>query len=91
MYALCRLERHQFATFMDPRYNAPGSLAEKNPKAAKEVLISKLEEGFHRRRSTHVSTYSYMEQAGSSDTDDSVREIDEEAATWNQLLRSSSD
>ena len=41
--------------------------------------------------STHVSTYSYMEQVGSSDTDDSVREIDEESATWNQLLKSSSD
>ena len=32
-----------------------------------------------------------MEQAGSSDTDDSAREIDEEAARWNQLLRSCSD
>ena len=31
-----------------------------------------------------------MEQVGSSDTDDSVREIDEEAETCNQLLRSSS-
>ena len=32
-----------------------------------------------------------MEQVGRSDTDDFVREIDEEVATWNQLLRSSSD
>ena len=32
-----------------------------------------------------------MGQVGSSDTDDSVREIYEETATWNQLLRSSSD
>ena len=58
---------------------------------AKEFIISKLEEGFHRRRSTHVSTDSYMEQVGGSDTDDSAKEIDEEAATRNQLLRSSSD
>ena len=39
----------------------------------------------------HVSTDSYMEQMGSSDTDDSVREIDEKSATRNQLLKSSSD
>ena len=32
-----------------------------------------------------------MEQVESSYTDDSVREIDEESETWNQLLRSSSD
>ena len=32
-----------------------------------------------------------MKQVGSNDTDESVIEIDEAAATWSQLLRSCSD
>ena len=83
---------YTFATLLDPIYKAAGFTCREKSQAAKEFLISKLEEGFHQRRSTtHISTDSNINHVGSSDTDDSVREIDEEAATWNQLQRSSSD
>ena len=60
----------------------PCSRAGKIP-SSERVSHFKARGRLHRRRITHVSTISYMEQVGSSNTDDSVREIDEEAATAN--------
>ena len=58
--------------------------------AAKEFLISKSkrELGFRQRNSTRISADSYIEKGRNSNTDDSVREIDDDLATWNQLTNS---
>ena len=83
------IEIYTFATLLDPRYKAAGFICREKaqPQAAKEFLISKLEDGFRQKSNTIISADSDVNQAGKSDTDDSVRAIDDDAATWKQLLR----
>ena len=58
--------------------------------AIKEFLISKSkrEVGFGQRKSTRISVEGDIEKGRNSDTGDSVRDIDDDVATWNQVTNS---
>ena len=58
--------------------------------AAKEFLISKSkrEVGFRKRKIARISVDSDIEKGRNSDTEDSLREFDDDAATWNQSTNS---
>ena len=73
-------------------YKAAVFTCREKSQAAKESLISKSKRlvGTNKERIS-ISVYSDIEKGRNSDTDDSFREIDDDAATWNQLLRSTSD
>ena len=81
---------YTFATLLDPRYKCAGFDSRDKAHADRQLLISKLEERFHRGRSARISVDS---DGPGNDTDESVISVadNEEDIAWNHLLRGNID
>jgi len=91
------IETHRsytFATLLDPRYKCAGFHCREKAQAAKELLISVVEERLHQERSGRVARSGLNDSENQGDiTDESVVSVldTDEDITWTQLLRGAAD
>lgn len=81
---------YTFATLLDPRYKCAGFYSRDKAHAARELLISTVEERNHRGRLARISADS---DGRGNETDESVISVmeNEDDMEWNQLLRGTVD